>query len=141
MKVAIVVARWNEFITKPLLDGAIGEVEGAGAAATVVWVPGSWEIPVVAQKLALSSDPPDAIVALGCILQGETGHAAQLASNVSNALMQIQLQTGVPIAWGVLTPDTPEQAVERTTDLKQGHRGREAARAALDVAEALNRIP
>jgi len=139
MKVAIIVTRWNELVTKQLLEGAISELERAGVACDVFWVPGAWEIPVVARKLSLSGEPPAAVVALGCILQGETPHAAQLASEVSSALMTLQLETGVPIAWGVLTPNTTEQALDRT-GLKHGNKGREAARAALEVAETLKRI-
>src|SRR5689334_7608425 len=113
-KFAIVVSRWNEFVTKQLLEGALDELERHGAAEPkVIHVPGTWEMPAAVAKLVKGKDHPDAIIALGCILQGETPHAKLLGGEVSGALMGLQTSSGVPIAWGVLTPDTAEQAIDR----------------------------
>jgi 6,7-dimethyl-8-ribityllumazine synthase len=98
-------------------------------------VPGTWEIPVVAAELIRRKEV-NALVALGCILQGQTTHAQLLAGDVSHALMDLQVQTGVPIAWGILTPDTADQAIDRA-GMKMGNKGREAASAAIEMANVL----
>lgn len=134
--VAILVSRWNEFVTRELRHGAEEELARAGVAFEVVEVPGAWELPVAAAALLRRSRPPAALVALGCILQGETPHARLLASDVASALMRLQVEHGVPISWGVLTPDTPEQAIDRA-GMKLGNKGREAAQAALETLRAL----
>jgi 6,7-dimethyl-8-ribityllumazine synthase len=137
---AIVVSRWNELVTKELLEGALDELSRHGDPDVDVYhVPGTWEIPVVVARLAHSNEAPGAIVALGCILQGQTPHAKFLGADVGSALMQIQLETGVPVAWGVLTPDTQDQALERA-GLKHGNKGREAALAALEMIGLLEEI-
>ncbi len=133
--VAVVVARWNELVTKALLEGALEEIAAAGAEALVVHVPGTWEIPV-AVKALLTKRAPYAVVALGCILQGQTVHARLLAGDVGSALMRMQAETGIPVAWGILTPDTQEQALDRA-GLKHGNKGREATLAALETAAAI----
>lgn len=134
-KVAIVVARWNELVTKALLEGALDTLKSAGITnVTVAHVPGTWEIPVVVQKLLSSHE---GAVALGCILQGATNHAALLAGDVSSALMKLQLETGKPVTWGVLTPENQEQALERS-GLKLGNKGREAAGALLETISVLD---
>lgn len=140
-RVAVVVSRWNERVTRPLLEGALEELERLGAPAVeVVHVPGTWEIPVAVRSLlARTNGRPDAVVALGCILQGETPHAGLLASDVGSALMGLQTSTGVPIAWGVLTPNTAEQALDRS-GLKHGNKGREAAQAAVEMITVVERI-
>lgn len=132
---AIIVSRWNELITKELLEGALDTLRQYGdPEVEVLKVPGTWEIPVAAKTLlSRSHSRPDAIVALGCILQGQTTHAKLLGSDVSAALMNLQVSTGVPIAWGILTPDTQEQALERA-GMKHGNKGREAALAAIEMA-------
>lgn len=136
-KVAIVVSRWNELITKELLAGALDALKQNGdPEVTVVRVPGTWEIPVVCQKIAKKVD---AIVALGCIMQGATAHAGLLANDVSSALMKIQVETGTPISWGILTPETTEQALDRA-GLKMGNKGREAANAAIEMIGVLGQI-
>ena len=136
--VAVVVARWNELVTNALLDGALAEIAAAGAQALVVHVPGTWEIPVAVRAL-LTKRQPYAVVALGCILQGQTMHAKLLAGDVGSALMRLQAESGVPVAWGVLTPDTQEQALDRA-GLKHGNKGREATLAALETASALAKL-
>ena len=137
---AIVVSRWNELITKELLEGALDELRRHGEPeVTVVHVPGTWEIPVVVKRLTGAKTPPHGVIALGCILQGQTAHAKLLASDVGSALMGLQVSTGIPISWGVLTPDTAEQALDRA-GLKHGNKGREAAQAVIELASALEQI-
>lgn len=138
---AVIVSRWNELVTKELLEGALELFKRHGDPdVEVIHVPGTWEIPVAARAL-LSRDKkrPDAIVALGCILQGQTPHAKLLGSDVGGALMGLQVETGVPIAWGVLTPDNQEQALDRA-GLKHGNKGREAASAAIEMAAVVSEI-
>ncbi|MCO5296365.1 MAG: 6,7-dimethyl-8-ribityllumazine synthase [Fimbriimonadaceae bacterium] len=134
--VAIVVSRWNEFVTRELRHGAEQELARSGCAVEVFEVPGAWELPVAVAALLRRGAPPSAVVALGCILQGETPHARQLASDVASSLMRLQVEHGVPVAWGVLTPDTPEQAIDRA-GMKLGNKGREAALAALAMIDVL----
>ncbi len=136
--IGVVVARWNELVTKELLEGALDTLAAHGATATVVHVPGTWEIPVAATAL-VDDKKVDAVVALGCILQGQTTHAQLLAGDVSRALMKLQTRSGVPVAWGILTPDTQEQALERT-GLKHGNKGREAASAAVEMIGVLAQL-
>jgi 6,7-dimethyl-8-ribityllumazine synthase len=139
---AIVVSRWNERITKALLEGAIEELGRYGEPEIeVVHVPGTWEIPVAAASLLEWDEDarPHAIVALGCILQGHTSHARLLAGDVGAALMGLQVARRVPISWGILTPDTQEQALERS-GLKYGNKGREAASAALEMVGVLEQL-
>lgn len=137
-KFAIVVGRWNELVTKQLLDGALDSLESAGASdVQVVSVPGSWEIPLACR--ALIDRGIDGIVALGCILQGQTAHAKLLAADVSRALMNLQLETRVPIAWGILTPDDQDQALDRA-GMKMGNKGREAAMSAVEMVSLLRRV-
>ena len=135
----IVVSRWNEFVTKELLEGAQDELRRLGEPkVAVVHVPGAWEIPM-AIKAFIDKHRPDGAIALGCILQGQTPHAGILASDVASKLMSLQLETGVPISWGVLTPDTQDQAIDRA-GMKLGNKGREAAQACVEMANLLTKI-
>ena len=138
---AIVVSRWNEFVTKELLEGALSELKRFGDPdVEVIHVPGTWEIPpVVKALLSRAENRPHAVIALGCILQGQTPHAKLLGSDVGGALMSLQVAHGVPIAWGVLTPDTQDQALDRA-GLKLGNKGREAAQAAVETLSVLEQI-
>lgn len=137
---AIVVSRWNEFVTKQLLEGALNELERHGQPdVQVVHVPGTWEIPAAVRKLVDSDKRPDAVIALGCILQGETPHARLLGGEVSSALMAIQRELAFPVAWGVLTPDSAEQAIDRA-GMKHGNKGREAALAAIEMVSVLEQL-
>ena len=137
---AIVVSRWNEFVTKELLEGALDELARHGQPEVeVVHVPGTWEIPAAVKALLGAKTPPHAVIALGCILQGETPHAKLLGGEVSGALMSLQTTLGVPISWGILTPDTAEQAIDRA-GMKHGNKGREAALAAVEMASVLEQI-
>lgn len=134
VKLAIVVSRWNEQITKSLLEGAKDTLKTAGVKKiTVVHVPGTWEIPLVVQELL---PKVDGVVALGCIMQGATNHAGLLASDVSSSLMSLQLDFAKPVTWGIITPENQEQALERA-GIKQGNKGREAAGALLEVLSVL----
>lgn len=136
---AIVVGRWNELVTKELLEGALDEFRRHGEPeVVVVSVPGSWEIPSAVQPLVHGGGFAG-VVCLGCILQGQTPHAQQLASQVGSALMNLQIGSGVPIAWGILTPDTMDQALDRA-GLKVGNKGREAALAAIEMASVLEAL-
>jgi 6,7-dimethyl-8-ribityllumazine synthase len=139
-KLGIVVSRWNEFVTKQLLEGARNEIERYGGSnSVIVHVPGTWEIPVIARQLLLGPEKVDGIVALGCILQGATSHAGLLASDVSTALMNLQMETGKPVAYGIITPENMEQALDRS-GMKMGNKGREAALAVIESLGVLERL-
>jgi 6,7-dimethyl-8-ribityllumazine synthase len=132
---ALVVSRFNSFITERLLDGALGALEAAGAPEEnieVVRVPGSFEIPLAAKKLAEGAHA-DAVIAIGCVLRGETAHFDYVASEVARGVQLAQLDTGVPIIFCVLTCDTLEQAIDRA-GLKGGNKGHEAGVAAVEMA-------
>lgn len=136
----IVVSRWNELVTKELLEGALDEFRRYGnPEVEVIHVPGTWEMPPVIASLLGRTKKPDAVVALGCILQGQTPHAQLLGADVGSALMSLQVQHQTPIAWGVLTPDTLEQALDRA-GMKHGNKGREAALAAIELSSVLEQI-
>ena len=136
---SIIVSRWNELITKQLLEGALDEFSRHGCAdVDVLHVPGTWEIPVAA-KAEIENRSPAAIVALGCILQGGTIHARLLSIDVATGLMSLQVSTGVPISWGILTPNDMDQAWERS-GLKLGNKGREAALAAIEMASLVEQV-
>ncbi len=136
-RIGIVVSRWNELITNLLLDGALETLETLGnPEVLVVKVPGTWEIPPVAKHL-LEKKGCDGIVALGCILQGQTSHAQLLASDVGSALMGLQVSTGKPVSWGILTVESVEQAMDRS-GLKLGNKGREAASACAEIVNLLS---
>lgn len=139
-KFAIVVSRWNELVTKELLDGALSELERYGASdVEIIHVPGTWELPPVVAKLVARKEKPTGVIALGCILQGQTTHAQMLGGDVGSALMSLQVSSGVPISWGILTPDTQDQALDRA-GMKLGNKGREAALAAIELASVLEQI-
>lgn len=135
LRFALVVSRFNSFITERLLSGAMDALEAAGAPAEnieVVRVPGSFEIPLAAKKLAETARH-DAVIAIGCILRGETAHFDYVASEVARGVQLAQLDTGVPIIFCVLTCDTLEQAIDRA-GLKSGNKGNESAIAAVEMA-------
>jgi 6,7-dimethyl-8-ribityllumazine synthase len=138
---AIVVARFNSFITERLLDGALLALRQSGAASdniTVVHVPGSFEIPSAARQLALSGKY-DALVCIGCLLRGGTLHYEVIANEVTRGVGQSAQETGVPHAFGVLTCDTLEQAIDRA-GLKAGNKGYEAGLAAVEMASLYERV-
>ena len=138
LNIAIVVARFNEDITRRLLRGAQEALEKHGAAEPdIYWVPGSLELPVTALALA-EKGGHDAIVCLGAVVRGETFHFEVVAMQAAQGLMQVQLDTGVPIAFGVLTTDDRDQALARSGP--KNNKGAEAAEAAVEMANLLREI-
>jgi 6,7-dimethyl-8-ribityllumazine synthase len=138
LNIAIVVARFNEDVTRRLLRGAHGALEKHGASEPdVFWVPGSLELPVTALALA-EKGGHDAIICLGAVIRGETFHFEVVAMQAAQGLMQVQLDTGVPITFGVLTTDDKDQALARS-GLKN-NKGAEAAEAAIEMANLLREI-
>ena len=138
---AIVVSRFNEFITGKLLAGAIDNLQRHGAAdeqITVVWVPGSIEITIAAKKLAESKNF-DAVICIGAVIRGQTSHYDYVCQQISRGLGQINYDTGVPAIFGVLTCETIEQAIERA-GTKQGNAGASAALAAMEMADLLGQL-
>jgi 6,7-dimethyl-8-ribityllumazine synthase len=134
-KFVIVVARFNEFITKRLLDSAVLTLEQAGVVSKdihVVWVPGALEIPQLCKRM-IHTKKPDAVIALGCVLRGGTYHFETVSNEVTRGISQVALETSIPIATGVITADTLEQAIDRA-GLKAGNKGAHAAMAALELA-------
>jgi 6,7-dimethyl-8-ribityllumazine synthase len=142
LRVGIVVGRFNESIGKRLLEGALDCLTRHGISdedTAVVWVPGAFEIPLAAQRLA-SSGEVDAIVTLGAVVRGETAHFEYVAGQAAAGVGRAMLDTGVPIAFGVLTTETSEQARERSGG-KAGNKGFEAALAALEMASLMSSLP
>ncbi len=139
---ALVVSRFNETVSERLLSGALDALRRHGVAddaITVARVPGAFEIPVIAKRLA-ASGRFDAVVGLGAVIRGATAHFEHVANAVSQGLLRASLDTEVPIAFGVLTTDTVEQAVERA-GAKSGNKGFEAALVALEMADLVRRLP
>jgi 6,7-dimethyl-8-ribityllumazine synthase len=141
LKFAIVTTRWNTVITDRLLQGALDCLRRSGAAKSdieVVRVPGAWEIPNAARTIA-EAGRVDAIVTLGCLLRGETAHYEAIYTEVARGIGQSQQETGVPHAFGVLTCETLEQALDRA-GLKAGNKGFEAASAAIEMVSVLRKL-
>ncbi|MEX2550721.1 MAG: 6,7-dimethyl-8-ribityllumazine synthase [Nitriliruptoraceae bacterium] len=141
MKVAVVAARFNEIVVQPLVDGATGALLRHGIAPgdlRVVWVPGAWEIPIVLDKLAASGQV-DALVALACVVRGETAHFDYVAGEGSSGTAAVARTHGIPIGNGVLTTETWDQAVARAGG-KLGNKGAEAALAAVETATLLRSL-
>ena len=134
-KFCIIISRFNEFIGSKLLSGAIDELVRHGIkeeTIDVVWTPGAFEIPVIAKKVA-KSGKYDAIITLGAVIKGATGHYDFVAGEVAKGIAQVSLETGVPVIFGVLTTDNWEQAIERA-GTKAGNKGSEAAKTAIEMA-------
>ena len=139
---AVVVARYNESITTKLLDGALETFRARGLsdeAIDVAWVPGAWEIPIVAQRLARCG-AYRGVCCLGAVIQGDTSHDQHINRQVSLSLGGISLATGIPIMFGVLTCHSVEQAIHRSGG-KMGNKGAECAEAALEMAGLMNQLP
>lgn len=140
-KFAVVVSRFNEFITGKLLDGAIDCLTRHGAAdgdIDVYWVPGSFEIPAVARRLARNKKH-SAVVCLGAVIRGQTPHFDYVAGEVSKGVAQVAMESDIPVTFGVLTTDTIEQAIERA-GTKAGNKGADAALAAIELANLVGKL-
>lgn len=141
LKIALVVSRFNDFITTALLRGAEDFLDRHGCpdkSRTVVRVPGSWEIPQAARKLA-ENGKFDAIIALGALVRGETPHFDLLAAEVAKGLAHLGMESGIPVIFGVLTTDTVEQAIDRA-GAKAGNKGWDAALSAVEMVNLYRRM-
>lgn len=141
LKFGIIVGRFNEFIGGKLLSGAIDALKRHGAQEDdieITWVPGAFEIPFIAKKLA-ASGKYDAIICLGAVIRGSTPHFDYVSSEVSKGIANVSLETGVPVIFGVLTTDTIEQAIERA-GTKSGNKGFDAAVTAIEMANLLKAV-
>ena len=137
-RIAVVVSRFNETVTRPLVDGALDALVRHGVAfddIDIIWVPGAWELPLAARH-AMASDQYEAIVALGAVIRGDTPHFEYVAGECARGLMDAGLATGVPVIFGVLTTETQAQAEERA-DISRMNKGRESMEAALEMIELL----
>lgn len=140
-KFAIIVSRFNEFISNKLLEGALDCFKRHGAAdngISVYWVPGSFEIPLVAQQTANKKEI-DAVICLGAVIRGSTPHFDYVSAEVSKGVAQVSLQSKKPVIFGVITTDTLEQAIERA-GTKSGNKGWDAALNAIEMADLLKKI-
>jgi 6,7-dimethyl-8-ribityllumazine synthase len=141
LKIGIVVGRFNDFVGARLLEGAIDALTRHGLEEDdieVAWVPGAFEISVVAQKMA-ASQKYDAVITLGAVIKGSTAHFDYVCSAVTNGVNQAALTTGVPVLFGVLTTDTIDQAIERS-GTKAGNKGYDVAVAAIEMANLLKQL-
>lgn len=141
MKVGIVVARFNEFITNKLLGGAVDGLTRHGVAdenITTAWVPGAFEIPLIAEKMA-KSGKYDAIICLGAVIRGATSHYDYVCNEVSKGVAQVGLQAGLPVLFGVVTTENIEQAIERA-GTKAGNKGYDCALSAIEMANLIQQI-
>jgi len=141
MAVALVCARFNDLVTERLLAGARDGLVRHGVdpgSITEVWAPGAFELPLVAQRLATSGGF-DAVICLGAVIRGATGHYEQVAGQCAAGIARVALDTGLPVVFGVLTTDTTEQALERA-GIKAGNKGYEAAVTAIEMASLLRQL-
>ncbi len=141
LRIAVVVSRWNDLITRRLLEGALDGLRRHGVAeesVDVAWVPGSFELPLVCRRMA-ETGRYDAVIALGAVIRGATSHYDHVTSAATSGVAQAGLQTGVPCIFGVVTTESIEQAVERA-GTKAGNRGFDAATAAIEMATLLRAI-
>lgn len=140
-KFAIIVSRFNEFISSKLLSGAIDELVRHGAKEeniSVVWAPGAFEIPVLAKKIA-ASGAYNAIIALGAVIRGATPHFDYVSAEVSKGIASVSLDTGIPVIFGILTTENIEQAIERA-GTKAGNKGSDAAKSAIEMANLVKSL-
>lgn len=138
---AIVAGRFNSLVTEALLAGSVDTFQRHGVGSEridVAWVPGSFEIPLIARKMA-ESGRYAAVICLGCVIRGDTGHYDHVAGQAASGVMQAGLATGVPVIFGVLTTDTVEQALNRS-GLKAGNKGIDAALAAIEMVNLLGKL-
>lgn len=140
-KYAIIVARFNEFITNKLLSGALDALDRHGVEDDnihIAWVPGAFEIPIAAQKFA-KSGKYDAVICLGAVIRGATSHYDYVCNEVSKGIAQVGLATGVPTIFGIVTTDNIEQAIERA-GTKSGNKGYDAATTAIEMVNLFDNI-
>jgi len=140
-KFVIVASKFNEFITQRLLVACLKELSRLGVPEsniTVAWVPGSFELPVAAKTMAMKKTV-HAVICLGCVIRGETYHFELIAENAARGIMEVSLQTGKPVIFGVLTPDSLDQANKRS-EVKGDNKGRDAAQAAVEMANLISKI-
>lgn len=140
-KFGIIASRFNEFITKDLVAGCLDTLRRHGAQdedLVVVWAPGAFEIPCLAQKIAKSKSY-DAIICLGTIIRGSTPHFEYIAQEAAKGIARVSQDTGLPVIFGIITADTIEQAIERA-GTKEGNKGRDAALSAIEMANLLREI-
>jgi 6,7-dimethyl-8-ribityllumazine synthase len=139
---AVVVSRWNDLITSRLLDGTLDCLKRHGvdldSQVQVIYVPGAVELPLIAKKVAEKGNV-DAVIALGCVIRGGTAHFDFVAGEAAKGCAQVSMQTGVPVAFGVLTPNSIEQAIERA-GTKMGNKGVEAAMTALEMVSLIKQL-
>jgi 6,7-dimethyl-8-ribityllumazine synthase len=142
LKFAVVCARFNSFVTDRLLEGALDALKRAGATddryIEIVKVPGAWELPLAAKALADRSKP-HAIIALGAVIRGDTPHFEYVAGQAAAGLAAVQLESGIPVAFGVLTTNTAQQAADRAGG-KDGNKGYDAATTAIEMAHLMRRL-
>src|SRR3954451_15902173 len=142
LRIALACGRFNDFITAPLVSGARDGLIRHGvdeASITEAWAPGAFELPLVALRLAGSGEF-DAVICLGAVIRGATGHYDQVANQCAAGIQRAGLDTGVPVVFGVLTTDTIEQAIERA-GTKAGNKGFESAMTAIEMADLLRQLP
>ncbi len=142
LKFALVVSRFNDFITTKLVDGALDQLLRHGVSQddiTIVKVPGAFEVPLVAKRLATSREF-NGVICLSAVIRGSTPHFEYVSAEVTKGIAQVCLETGVPVIYGIITADTIEQAVERA-GTKMGNKGGDAALAALEMANLLKKLP
>ena len=142
LRIALLASRFNETITKSLLDGAFSALRRHGlddASITVAWVPGAFELPLAAKRLAASGEF-DAVVCLGAVIRGATAHFDYVAGQSAAGCARASLDTGVPVIFGVLTTENIEQAIERS-GTKAGNKGFDSAVAAIEMADLLRQLP
>jgi len=140
-KFGIIASRFNDFITKELVSGCLDMLTRHGANnedLSITWVPGAFEIPLLAQRLAKSKSY-DALICLGTVIRGSTPHFEYIASEVAKGIAKVSLDTGLPVIFGIITADTIEQAVERA-GTKEGNKGRDAALSAIEMVNLLTQL-
>jgi 6,7-dimethyl-8-ribityllumazine synthase len=141
LRIGIAVARFNEFVTKPMLDGALDTLSRHGVAdeqIDVAWTPGSFELPLVAKRMA-DGGGYDAVICLGAVIRGETPHFDYVSANMASGIFRAGYESGVPVIFGVLTTNTVDEAVDRS-GAKAGNKGRDAAAAAIEMADLLRQL-
>ena len=142
MRFALVISRFNSLVTEELLKGAMDSLTRHGANPDdqlVVWAPGGWELPLTVRMVLATQKNLDGVIVLGCVMKGATTHNEYIAAEVAKGLAQAGLETKLPVTFGVLTPNSVEQALERS-GLKMGNKGSEAANAAIEMVSLIRKM-